>query len=1229
MIKLLKKYRLSKLKILISALGVWALVFAVSFYFASRSEENASLNKSVKYNLSQVNVKSKEDLISVSNKARLNTKGLFGGYSVFTNYPYCIYKNNSLVYWSNHKFVPKLESLKGNSQVLLTEKKSNKLLHVKKISEKGSVFYICSIIELNTSFDQDNDYLKNSYNKNIFPKKPKKIWAKLPTPSDDMVFGVDFDQNNERSLVYISDFFAFLLPLLFIVGFSMFMPVFLNLFTRKKYLEAAGLLFGFLLFMRLVMFFTNIPVDFFELRDLNYRHDKSGLIQISFIDKILNSFFIFVWILISVLFFSRRSALNFKKVNETYKTIISVGSVILFILSVHYFAMEVKQLVQTDFFGINDLLNISFSKIQVLSIIYLLLVFGIFLCVTQVFVYIFLVIHGKNRSSFFHWLYGFLFATIVFYYLHGFSWVCIMAGAYFYLLYFFKFPVHFFKPNFRTLIYFIINAIFFAFMAVYITQGVLATKNSLNRASFGERYLSDNDVIGEGLLQKLKEEIKNNAEIKSALLRDSFSNEIINQIIKDKLLNVYFDKFDTEIYSFNSNGFALSEEGYEVALDSIKSIRDNPAYATKLSNIFLLNKNGQKVYFTIQELENEKEKLGTIVLRMTSKENQGAYVIPNLLLDKKYIQNPESKNYSYAIFDQKNKLQESDGAYVYDADFKPLVNVDSSLFSSGIIYKNYIHQAVKGSNNKLIVVSEESTIFKNGISNFSFLFLIFVTGISLVLIITTFFYNGSKAKVLNFSTKIQLYLNAALLLPLLLLLIITLSLIRSTLVGIQDKALLDNTKNISSTVQILMDDYRNGKSSQAYFESELNALANTQKIDLNLYSIGGKLTYSSRPLLHQTKLLSDYMNPSALMTIMGGKQNEVLRNETLGELNYKSVYIGIYDKLKKQIGMVGVPFFDTKTNLDQEIKEVVSVLLVIFMFMFLILLLSSFLASNNLTHPLKIISQKIKRTKLENTNEAIEWDSNDEIGVLMKSYNKMIKKLEESRQALSQSEKQSAWREMAKQVAHEIKNPLTPMKLSIQQLQRTLPNDDPKVKERIQRALNSLTDQIDTISEIANSFSEFAKMPVPKTEKFDMVSAVQKTVDLYMQANNIQIDWSSTEKQILVSGDRLFFSRVITNLILNGIQAVPQVRQASITVKVYREATNGIVSITDNGAGIPEEIRKKVFITNFSTKVGGSGLGLAMAKKGIEHAGGNIWFETEENKGTTFFVDLPGVEVSS
>ena len=199
------------------------------------------------------------------------------------------------------------------------------------------------------------------------------------------------------------------------------------------------------------------------------------------------------------------------------------------------------------------------------------------------------------------------------------------------------------------------------------------------------------------------------------------------------------------------------------------------------------------------------------------------------------------------------------------------------------------------------------------------------------------------------------------------------------------------------------------------------------------------------------------------------------------------------------------------------------------------------------------------------------------------------------------------------------------MKLSIQQLQRTLPMDDPNSGDRIQRALNSLTEQIDNISEIANSFSEFAKMPIPRNEKFDMVVAVQKSVDLYSQNNNMKIDFETSNKEIFVMGDRLLLNRVICNLITNGIQSVPPIRQPEIRVKVYKNQKEnfGMIEVKDNGSGIAENFRKKVFIPNFSTKVGGSGLGLAMAKRGIEHAGGNIWFETVEDEGTTFFIDLP------
>jgi signal transduction histidine kinase len=185
--------------------------------------------------------------------------------------------------------------------------------------------------------------------------------------------------------------------------------------------------------------------------------------------------------------------------------------------------------------------------------------------------------------------------------------------------------------------------------------------------------------------------------------------------------------------------------------------------------------------------------------------------------------------------------------------------------------------------------------------------------------------------------------------------------------------------------------------------------------------------------------------------------------------------------------------------------------------------------------------------------------------------------------------------------------------------------DNPKSKQRIERALNSLNEQIDNISEIANSFSEFAKMSVPTLVEFDLVEVIQKVADLYTTNKNSDFQLNFLEPKLMVWGDRQLMSRVLTNLIINGLQSVSIDKRPQIDISAYKneEDSFAIVEVRDNGAGVPEEIREKVFIPNFSTKVGGSGLGLALAKRGIEHGGGNIWFETEADVGTVFYVDLP------
>lgn len=321
--------------------------------------------------------------------------------------------------------------------------------------------------------------------------------------------------------------------------------------------------------------------------------------------------------------------------------------------------------------------------------------------------------------------------------------------------------------------------------------------------------------------------------------------------------------------------------------------------------------------------------------------------------------------------------------------------------------------------------------------------------------------------------------------------------------------------------------------------------------------------------------------------------------------------------------MLSIPYFDAKPSLDRQIIDVVASVLIVFTVMLLIFLFVSYLAANLLIDPLRVLTKKISTTNLDQPNEPLPWHSNDEIGTLIRKYNKMLLNLDLSKQTLSSNEKQSAWREMAKQVAHEIKNPLTPMKLTLQQLQRTIRRDDPEALAKVSRAMESVIEQIDNIGYIAQSFSDIAKMPPPQNEVFEVTEVINNAYELYSNDKHLALSRDVVPGPLYVSGDRQQFGASINNLIINAQQSVPDSRKAEIMLKLHKHNEAVMVEVKDNGSGIPQNIRSRVFLPNFTTREDGTGLGLAMAKRIIEYAGGSIWFETKEGVGTTFFLSMP------
>jgi nitrogen fixation/metabolism regulation signal transduction histidine kinase len=316
-------------------------------------------------------------------------------------------------------------------------------------------------------------------------------------------------------------------------------------------------------------------------------------------------------------------------------------------------------------------------------------------------------------------------------------------------------------------------------------------------------------------------------------------------------------------------------------------------------------------------------------------------------------------------------------------------------------------------------------------------------------------------------------------------------------------------------------------------------------------------------------------------------------------------------------------------ELQREISTFLVTIINLNAFIFLIAGALALFITNRITASFTLIGDKMRAINLGATNEEIPWNRDDEIGELVKEYNKMVTKLEASAAQLAKSEREGAWREMARQVAHEIKNPLTPMKLSIQYLQKAIDNNSPNVKELTSGVARTLVEQIDHLSRIAAEFSQFANIGSPKNEVFDLHEMLQSLASLYFTSENVHFKWEPVPQRIMLFADKTQLNRLFTNLLQNAVEACLNKDNAEVIMREELSHEFIVVKITDSGEGIPLHIQEKIFTPNFTTKTSGTGLGLAMSRSIVEQAKGELWFETEEGHGTTFFVKLPLLRATS
>jgi signal transduction histidine kinase len=415
----------------------------------------------------------------------------------------------------------------------------------------------------------------------------------------------------------------------------------------------------------------------------------------------------------------------------------------------------------------------------------------------------------------------------------------------------------------------------------------------------------------------------------------------------------------------------------------------------------------------------------------------------------------------------------------------------------------------------------------------------------------------------------------------------------------------------------------NALSNVALLEDYLIKFSKVFFSDINLYDLDGSLLATSRDQVFTRGIGSKLMDPEAFDAMREG-ETLFVHEESIGGLDYLSAYVPFISTDKQTVAYLNLPYFAKQGELENELSEFLVAVVNVLMLLFILSILVGVVVSSWLTRPLTLLRDNLTQMKLGRTNRPISYEGSDEISSLVSAYNAKVKELQENAELLAKSERESAWREMAKQVAHEIKNPLTPMKLSIQYLQKSRMDKGDDWEDRFKRSTNMLIEQIDTLSDIATAFSDFAKMPSQDKEKMDLVNLLEQTVELFDNEPNASISLKTElVSPQFVLADRNQMKRLFTNLIKNAVQSIPEGEEGRIEVGLIFKGHQFIVEVKDNGVGIPVEMREKIFEPNFTTKGTGTGLGLAMCKNIVQLSGGEIWFRTEEGKGTSFLVSLP------
>lgn len=1134
---------------------------------------------------------------------------------------FLVYSNDTIIYWNTNCIEPtkdQLQEIENQKQTVLQIGNSYCLSTYQRLEKDNLDVYLFSLIYFSYPFQ--NNYLESKLNASIFNiDSDVRITTNLnegtqiKDDSGKEMFSVCFDNVSKielnASLLLLSLFIVFLTfiyilifkilsknqflnkhPLLLLLSFVVVTVLIRKLFSFFSF----GLgLFSTELFESVII---NSEYSIFNFGALTLDVHLLLVFAIIFkkyipkIDYHLNSWLRYV--LVSLFFLCIYGLFVFFTTNLIYHTSIPLSFTELYKLNtLSYLAFCILSLLSvTCFLFMQKMFSLLLKRTD--KIWKILLVYCILLTA------IFFFLDNAQTYGIFSFIIGFLL------FLSFTSFEC--------------------RNRFRSLILLIVTyATLLSLLLTYIFYETNEKRTNSDLQLTAYKLGQETDPMFEFLYSQIPNQLINDTIVRKTIFNNKENSEdILIEYLKNNYLDDYFSRYSVvATVCYPEQTLIIQPDNFEVDCMMYFKQLTNGENSLKIdSNLYYIDDQRIGSYYIslIKIADSLAGKEANLILEFYYKFIPEGIGYPEFLVDEKNAFTSNLSQYSFAIY-QNDVLIYKFGNYLYPTFFEDNHALDNQI----VTYNRNKHYTHKINDNKTLIVSLKQKKLIDIIAPFSYFFIFF--GFVSFLIIGLIFFNKRLVySKISFSFKVQSIILLALGLSFAIIGFSSIFFIQ----GVYEKKTNDFLAERTSSILIELEqqlketDLDNAETSDNLHKF-LQNLSLVFFSDINLYDVNGQLLACSRPDIFKFDLISELMNAEAYQKMHFDKELYFVHKEYIGKGEYYSSYIPFLDSEGNTRAYLNLPYFARETETRGEISSLLLAYVNVFLLLIGLSTILALLLSRRLTKPLSMIQEKMKEVRIDKVNEPITWKSDDEIGQLVEQYNELLSELEKSANLLAKSERETAWREMARQVAHEIKNPLTPMRLSVQYLQRSWNDNDPDIDEKLKRTTNTLIEQIDSLSSIASAFSDFARMPANNPEYFDLVNLLQRTAELYNEQLNITINLNfDASKNHMFFADKNNLGRAFGNIIKNAVQAIGQQKNGKIDISIQSLQRKYIVTITDNGPGMSEEEKKKIFIPNFTTKSSGMGIGLSIVHNIIQSLGGNIRFESEIGKGTTFFVEL-------